>query len=70
MFDVSLFNENIGILLTALVFIFSLCFGFALGMIESWTEIPGVNEPNTYGGEEKKEDNQYLMLLSDSMHTK
>ena len=70
MFDVSLFNENIGILLTALVFIFSLCFGFALGIIESWTEIPGVNEPNTYGAKEKEEGNINTMLLSNSIHSR
>ena len=70
MIDLSLLDEQAIIKLVVFIFAASLCFGFALGIIESWTEIPGVNEPNTYGAKEKEEGNINTMLLSNSIHSR
>ena len=66
MFDVSLSY----ILLTRVGIIFLGAISF-LCLCECWTEIPGVNEPNTYGGKNEKEKNiMHLILLSNSIHKK
>ena len=70
MIDLSILDEQAIIKLVVFIFVASLCFGFALGIIESWTEIPGVNEPNTYGAKNKEEGNINTMLLSNSIHSR
>lgn len=70
MFDVSLSIESTILILLGLVFVLSL---LVACLISCWTEIPGVNEPNTYGGrkkEDKKAQGYRAMLLSGSIHKK
>jgi len=67
MFEVSLSNEYVLLIILGVIFIGTL---FFLSLCEAHTEIPGVNEPNTYGGKEKKEENINMTLLSDSINTR
>jgi len=75
MFDVSLSVINTILILLSFVFVLSL---FVFYLTASWAEIPGVNEPNTYGskrtvGVKDKEDRlvyHNTMLLSDSIAEK
>ena len=67
MFDLSLSHEYVLLIILGVIFGGSL---FFLSICEAYTEIPVVNEPNTYGGKEKKEDIINLLLLSDSIRNR